>query len=115
MGRFEEDDPDKRFRVLAGSGWRKPVLNPEATTYELQVKVGELQDELVAAGVLDAATMTFTRDHVFDNWTLATRVISGRRSTPAATTGSFSKTWGIKGGCGELRRLARSVALIASS
>ena len=77
-GRFEGDDPDKRFRVLAGSGWRKPVLNPEATTYDLQVKVGELQDELAAAGVLDAATMTFTRDHVFDNWTLATRVISGK-------------------------------------
>lgn len=77
-GRFEADDPDKRFRVLAGSGWRRPVLNPDAATYELQVKVGELQDELAAVGVLDAATMTFTQDHAFDNWTLATRVISGK-------------------------------------
>jgi hypothetical protein len=77
-GLFVGDDPDKRFRVLAGSGWRKPALNPEATTYDLQVRVGELQDDLAAVGVLDAATMTFTRDHVFDNWTLATRVISGK-------------------------------------
>jgi hypothetical protein len=77
-GRFEADDPDKRFRVLAGSGWRKPVLNPEATTYDRQVEVGEAQDELVAAGVLDVDTMMFVRDHVFDNWTLATRVISGK-------------------------------------
>jgi hypothetical protein len=77
-GRFEGDDPDKRFRVLAASGWRKPVLNPEATTYDRQVEVGEAQDQLVAAGVLDTGTMTFPRDHVFDNWTLATRVISGK-------------------------------------
>jgi len=77
-GRFEADDPDKHFRVLAGSGWRRPVLNPQATTYDLQVKVGEAQEQLVDAGVLDAATMTFTRDHVFDNWTLATRIVSGK-------------------------------------
>jgi len=77
-GRFEADDPDKRFRVLAGSGWRRPVLNPEATTYDLQVKVGELQEQLIDSGVLDAAAMTFTRDHVFDNWTAATRVVGGK-------------------------------------
>lgn len=77
-GRFEANDPDKRFRVLAGSDWRKPVLNPEATTYDRQVEVGETQDQLVAAGVLDSATMTFPQDHVFENWTLATRVVSGK-------------------------------------
>jgi hypothetical protein len=53
------------------------VLNPEATTYDLQVKVGEVQNELVAAGVLDDAALTFKRDHVFDNWTAACRTISG--------------------------------------
>jgi hypothetical protein len=77
-GRFEAEDPDKRFRVLAGSDWRKPVLNPEATTYDRQVEVGETQDQLVAAGVLDPATMTFPHDHIFENWTLATRVVSGK-------------------------------------
>jgi hypothetical protein len=77
-GRFEADEPDTRFRVLAGSGWRRPVLNPEATTYDLQVKVGELQADLIAASVLDERGMTFARDHVFDNWTVATRVIGGK-------------------------------------
>jgi hypothetical protein len=77
-GRFEAEEPDTRFRVLAGGGWRNPVLNPDATTYDLQVKVRDAQNEVIAAGALDAATMTFTRDHVFDNWTVATRVISGK-------------------------------------
>ncbi len=77
-GRFEANDPDKRFRVLAGSGWRKPVLNPEATRYDLHLKLAEQQDHLVADGVLDPGTMTFPRDHIFDNWTIASRVISGK-------------------------------------
>jgi hypothetical protein len=64
--------------VLAGSAWRKPVLNPEATTYDLQVRVGEAQNELLAAGVLDDESMAFARDHVLDNWTLATRIVSGK-------------------------------------
>lgn len=77
-GRFEGDEPDKRFRVLAGSGWRRPVLNPEATTYDLQVKVGEVQADLVGRSLLDEADLTFKTDHVFDNWTAACRVISGK-------------------------------------
>jgi hypothetical protein len=77
-GRFEAEDPDKRSRVLAGSEWRKPVLNPEATAYDRQVEVGETQDQLVATGVLDPATMTFPHDHIFENLTLATRVVSGK-------------------------------------
>jgi hypothetical protein len=77
-GSFQGDEPDTRFRVLAGSAWRRPVLNPEATTYDLQVKVGDAQDKLVAAGVLDDATMSFAKDHVFDNWTAATRIVSGK-------------------------------------
>jgi len=77
-GRFEGEEPDKRFRVLVGSGWRRPVLNPEATTHDLQVKVSAFQDDLVVAGVLESSGMSFSRDHVFDNWTVATRVISGK-------------------------------------
>lgn len=77
-GHFEGEEPDKRFRVLAGSGWRRPVLNPEATTHDLQVKVREAQDELVAAGVLSESEMAFARDHTFDNWTAATRITSGK-------------------------------------
>ena len=46
--------------------------------YDRQVEVGETQDQLVAAGVLDPATMTFPHDHIFENWTLATRVVSGK-------------------------------------
>jgi hypothetical protein len=83
-GRFEGDDPDKRFRVLASSGWRRPVLNPEATTYNAQVRVGEMQEQLVDAGVLDAGGMKFTCDHVFDNWTAATRVVGGRAQLSGA-------------------------------
>ncbi len=77
-GRFEGDEPDKRFRVLAGSGWRHPVLNPEATTYDANLRVKELQDELAASDVLDSNTMTFASDHVFENWGIATRVASGK-------------------------------------
>jgi hypothetical protein len=77
-GRFEDDEPDKRFRVLAGSGWRRPTLNPENTTYDQQVKVGEIQDGLVQQGVLDEPTMTFALEHTFENWTAACRVVSGK-------------------------------------
>jgi len=85
-GAFVGDEPDKHFRVLAGSGWRRPVLNPEAVTYDLQVRVGEQQEALVAAGVLDPATQTFTHDHVFDNWTEATRIVSGKAQYSGAYT-----------------------------
>jgi hypothetical protein len=77
-GRFEGPDPDKRFRVFAGSGWRRPVINPEAATHAIQVKVAEWQLQLLGDGVLDAETMTFPADFVFDNWSAATRVISGK-------------------------------------
>jgi hypothetical protein len=77
-GRFEADEPDKRFRVLGGSGWRPPVLNPDAVTYDSQVKVGELQKQLIQAGVLDESTHRFVKDHVFENWTVATRIVSGK-------------------------------------
>ena len=77
-GGFEGEEPDKRFRVLAGSQWRKPTLNPDATTYKRQVNVDMMQKELISQGVLDTASMKLTRDHVFRNWADATQVISGK-------------------------------------
>jgi hypothetical protein len=77
-GRFEGPEPEKRFRVLEGSEWRRPTLNPENATYNAQVRVGETQDALVEQGILDETTMRFLADHVFDNWTAACRVISGK-------------------------------------
>jgi hypothetical protein len=77
-GRFEAAKPDPHFRVLAGSAWRRPMLNPEATTYDLQVKVGEAQHTLAQNGVLDEDSMTFSRDYVFDNWSAASRIVSGK-------------------------------------
>lgn len=77
-GRFEAAEPDKRFQVFAGSGWRRPVLNPENTTYDRNLKVNEMQDRLIEAAVLDEATMSFKTDHVFDNWNLATQAVSGK-------------------------------------
>lgn len=77
-GRFEGDEPDKRFRVLAGSEWRRPVLNPEHVTYRRQLRVDELDHELEERGVLDAETMTFAEDHVFENWAFAVMVVGGK-------------------------------------
>lgn len=77
-GRFEGPEPDPRFRVLAGSAWRRPTLDPEATTYDLQVKVGEAQDALMSSGVLHEEGMTFADDHVFDSWSAASRIVSGK-------------------------------------
>lgn len=80
-GAFESEEPDTRFRVLQGAGWRRATLNPEATTYPNQLRLSERQLSLVEQGVLDETTMKFAADHVFDNWTLATRTISGKSSS----------------------------------
>ena len=77
-GRFESDEPDTRFRVLAGSSWRKPTLDESQVSYKHQLRVDRIQRELLAEGVLDESTMTFTRDHVFDNWSQAVIVVSGK-------------------------------------
>lgn len=68
FGRFERDEPDKCFRVLAGSQWRRPALDPTQTTYKRQVRVGELQDELIAAGDVGDAGKD---DPIFDDGALA--------------------------------------------
>lgn len=76
-GRFEGPEPDTRFRVLAGSGWRPAVLDPSQAAFKQQQRVAAAQAALVSDGVLDEATQTLTRDHIFDSWTKAAHVISG--------------------------------------
>ncbi len=78
FGRFEGPEPDTRFRVLAGSAWREPILDPSYATYQAQVRLKGRQDELIQEGVLDPDSMTFARDHVFDNWTHAAAVVAGK-------------------------------------
>ena len=38
------------------------------------------QSPLITDGVLDPDAMNFTRDHVFDNWSQAVGVVSGKGS-----------------------------------
>jgi len=78
FGLFEGAEPDKAFRVLAGSQWRRPVLNPDAKTFGLQVKVDKLQRKLINEGILDPDGMVFLKEHVFENWNYATQVVSGK-------------------------------------
>lgn len=77
-GRFEGPDPELPFRVLKGSSYQ-PAKSPDPTnvTYKLQVRTKAEQQELIDAGVLDEATHTFARDHVFSNWTVAARMVGG--------------------------------------
>lgn len=77
-GTFEGAEPDTRFRVLAGSSWREPTLDPTQASYKAQVRVKKMQDALVAAGVLDTDSKTFLKDHVFDNWTHAVVTVAGK-------------------------------------
>jgi hypothetical protein len=92
-GRFEGEEPDTRFRVLSGSIWRRtPLDNPEAKTYEAQVRVSKLQQDLIDSEVLDDATRAFVKDHVFENWTTASQVVSGKSSYSGAGAGSASLT-----------------------
>lgn len=79
-GAFEAPEPDPRFRVFARTSWRRATLDPEATTYPNQIRLSEKQAELIASGVLDEESMTLPSDHVFDNWSRATRILSGKHS-----------------------------------
>ena len=79
-GRFEGPEPENKFRVLAGSDWRPPNLDPTQASYAHQLRVANRQDPLVNDGVLDEETMTFVKDHVFDNWSQAVGVVSGKGS-----------------------------------
>jgi hypothetical protein len=77
-GRFEGDEPDKRFHVLGGSSWRQATIDPEMATYDAQRRVAEAQAKLIHDGALDESGMTFSRDHLFDNWSVASRIVSGK-------------------------------------
>jgi hypothetical protein len=77
-GRFEGAEPDPRFRVLAGSSWREPTLDPTQASYKAQQRAKKMQDDLVSAGVMDPGTKTFAADHVFDNWTHAVVTVAGK-------------------------------------
>jgi hypothetical protein len=77
-GRFEAAEPDTRFRVLTGSSWREPTLDSSQASHKAQVRVRDLQDDLLAAGVLDEESRTFLEDHVFANWTQAVLSVSGK-------------------------------------
>lgn len=79
-GCFVGDEPDTRFRVLAGSAWRRPNLDPAQASYAHQERVASRQEPLISEGTLDAETMTFTADHVFENWSQAVAVVSGKGS-----------------------------------
>ena len=77
-GRFEGDEPDTRFRVLASSTWRKPTLDESQASYKHQARVAKIQAQLLDAGVVDEDSMTFRSDHVFENWSQAVIVVSGK-------------------------------------
>jgi hypothetical protein len=49
-------------------------------TYKAQARLVEKQSALVSDDVLDDATLTFANDHVFDSWTAAAHVVSGKGS-----------------------------------
>ena len=77
-GRFDGPDPELPFRVLKGSTYRPgKTPDPSNVTHDLQVRVRAEQQALVEDGVLDEATHTFTRDHVFAHWTHAARLVGG--------------------------------------
>ena len=83
-GRFEADEPDTRFRVLGGSSWRPATLNPTDRTYRAQERLAGKQATLVSESVLDDATERFLKDYIFDSWTAASHVVSGKASYAGA-------------------------------
>ena len=110
-GRFEGAEPDKRFRVLNGSTWRKPTLDESQVSYQHQKRVAKIQDELLAGGALDETTMKFTTDHVFDNRSQAVIVVAVRASTQVATTGNGSSRSGRARATSCARGFHRSAAV----
>jgi hypothetical protein len=83
-GHFEGDEPNKAFRVLDASQWRKSTPNPEAATYDAQLRVANEQTALVDDGVLSENDMQFVKDHVFANWSAAARVVGGKATFSGA-------------------------------
>lgn len=83
-GRFEADEPDTQFRVLSGSAWRAATVDRDAATNDSQIRLQQSQEELKQNGVLSMESVTFPADHVFDHWTAATRIVSGKPSYAGA-------------------------------
>jgi hypothetical protein len=77
-GRFEAEEPDARFRVLAGSQYRTAVVNPAHAVFKGQQSVYEKQEALAAEHVLDEGNQVFLTDHVFPNWSRASYAVSGK-------------------------------------
>jgi hypothetical protein len=84
-GEVRGPEPELRFRVLAGSGWRPAVLEPSHASFKQQQRAANAQAALVEEGVFDQETSTLTRDHVFNNWTRASHLVSG--------IGSYAGSW----------------------
>jgi hypothetical protein len=85
-GRFEGDDPDKHFRVLKGSQWRTAKPNSAAANFTAQQRVAQSQQKLVSEHVLkDIEDLrVFDRDHIFENWSTAARIVGGRATSSGA-------------------------------
>ena len=77
-GKFEGPEPDLEFKVFAGSQFRRVTLDASNVTYKIQTNVDETQKELEKEGVLDFEQLVFQKDYVFQNWTRATYVVSGK-------------------------------------
>ena len=85
-GRFEGDEPDTHFKVFASSEWRAATPNPDAANFPAMQRVLDDQKKLIAAGVLtdDNVPGTFVRDHTFENWSTAARIVGGRATSSGA-------------------------------
>ena len=77
-GRFEGPEPDTRFRVFQGSHFRRPTLDETQAAYKHQERVEKMQQALAATDVVSLESLEFLEDHVFENWSQASIVISGK-------------------------------------
>jgi hypothetical protein len=78
-GAFVGPEPDVKFRVLAGSSWRPAVLDPShaVSVVKQQQRIANAQAALVEEGVFDEGSHLVPRDHVFENWSRASHLVSG--------------------------------------
>ena len=77
-GRFNGPEPEVEFEVLAGSHFRRPFLDNTQAAYGHQRLVETWQQELALEEVIDLSSLVFLKNHVFENWTRASKVVSGK-------------------------------------
>ncbi len=77
-GRFEGSEPDTQFRVFKKSQFRRPTLDETQTAFKHQERVEKMQQALADAGAIDLDSLVFVSDHVFENWSRASVVVSGK-------------------------------------